>query len=52
MSSEQLRKVEKVEPFGHGEAPKNIFLGQSLLIFPVLQKLTHLRAFLLRLVKM
>ena len=25
ISSEQLRKVEKVKPFGHSEAQKNIF---------------------------
>ena len=37
-----MRKVEKVEPFGHSEAAKNIFFRQSLIIFPVLQKLTHM----------
>ena len=51
ISSEQLRNVEKVQPFSHSEAPKNIFLGQSLLIFPVLGKLTHMYIFLCRVKK-
>ena len=36
-----MRKVEKFEELGHSEAPKKFF-RQSLLIFPVLQKLTHM----------
>ena len=43
-ASEQLRKFEKVEPFGHSQAQKIIFFRQSLLIFPILQKLTHMHS--------
>ena len=41
-SSEQLRKLEKIKPFGHSKAPKKKKLGQILLIFPVLGKTTHM----------
>ena len=41
-SSEQLRKLEKIKPFGHSKAPKKKKLGQILLIFPVLGKTTHI----------
>ena len=42
-SSEQLRKLEKIKPFGHSKAPKKKKLGQILLIFPVLGKTTHMK---------
>ena len=45
-SSEQLRKLEKIKPFGHSKAPKKKKLGQILLIFPVLGKTTHMGQFL------
>ena len=41
-SSEQLRKLEKIKPFGHSKAPKKKKIGQILLIFPVLGKTTHM----------
>ena len=41
-SSEQLRKLEKIKPFGHSKAPKKKKLGQILLIFPILGKTTHM----------
>ena len=39
ISSEQLRKLKKIKPFGHSEASKK---GHILLIFPVLGKMTHM----------
>ena len=48
ISSEQLRKVESVELFGHSEVQKNMFFRQSLLILPVLQKMTHMRILILQ----
>ena len=41
ISSEQLRKVESVELFGHSRAPKIMKKCHILTIFPVLGKLTH-----------
>ena len=42
ISSEQLRKVEKIKPFGHSRASKKIKKGHETGVFPVLQKLTHM----------
>ena len=41
ISSEQLRKLKKIKPFGHSEASKKK-IRQILLIFPVLGKMTHI----------
>ena len=41
-SSEQLRKVESVKPFGHSRASKIMKKCHILTIFPVLGKLTHI----------
>ena len=46
ISSEQLSKVEEVEPFGHSGAPKKMKQCHTLTIFPVLGKLTHMGQFL------
>ena len=42
--SEQLNKLKKIKPFGHSKASIFSKKGQLLLIFPVLQKLTHMCA--------
>ena len=41
ISSEQLRKLKKIKPFGHSAASKKK-IRQILLIFPVLGKMTHI----------
>ena len=41
-SSEQLRKLLRIKPFGHSKVPKKKKLWQILLIFPVLGKTTHM----------
>ena len=38
ISSEQLRKLEKIKPFSHSKTSKIKELGHYLLIFPVLGK--------------
>ena len=43
ISSEQLRKVEKIKPFSHSRASKKIKKGHETGVFPVLQKLTQMR---------
>ena len=45
ISSEQLRKLKQIKPFGHSEASKKRKKGQILLIFPVLGKMTHMGQF-------
>ena len=43
ISSEQLRKLKKIKPFGHSEASKKRRKkGHILLIFPALGKMTHM----------
>ena len=42
ISSEQMGKVESVEPFGHSGARKIMKKCHILTIFPVLGKLTHI----------
>ena len=44
ISSEQLRKLKKIKPFGHSEASKKRKKGHILLIFPALGKMTHMGA--------
>ena len=48
ISSEQLRKVEKIKPFGHSRASKKIKKCHILAIFPVLGKSTHLDTYLVK----
>ena len=45
ISSEQLRKLEKIQPFGHSKASKIKKKCHILLIFPVLGNLTHMFMF-------
>ena len=45
ISSEKLRKLKKIKPFGHSEASKTKKIRQILLIFPVLGKMTHMCVF-------
>ena len=45
ISSEQLRKVEKIKPFGHSRASKNRKKCYILIIFLVLGNLTNMQQF-------
>ena len=37
-----MRKLKRIQPFGHSEASKTKKFRQILLIFPVLGKMTHM----------